>query len=156
MKFEEFKSNVERWAKDRGILQNGCPKTQALKLISEFGELCDAIAKEDRRETIDAIGDCAVVCVIIDKMVNPNGEVAITMWQSTVLYDCISDTLNKLASLITTESKNDVYGVLLGIKDIAVYENVDFMDCCEFAWNEIKDRKGFLNEHGVFVKESEK
>jgi hypothetical protein len=37
MNFEEFKNNVEKWAAERGILQNGNVYTQTLKLISEFG-----------------------------------------------------------------------------------------------------------------------
>jgi hypothetical protein len=36
---------VEDWASDRKILQYGDAKTQALKLMSEVGELADALIK---------------------------------------------------------------------------------------------------------------
>lgn len=152
MNFEEFKKNVEQWASERGILQNGNAYTQTLKLISEFGELCDAIAKSDTTEVADAIGDCAVVLVIINKL-NNHGDKAATIWQSTQQKDCLSDMLNALANMLTKPTTNLTYALELGLQDLATYNGLDFLACCEYAWNEIKDRKGFLNAQGVFIKE---
>lgn len=97
-----FQGNVLQWAFDRGILQNGTVQTQALKLSSESGEVCDAIAKHDYINLPLEIGDCAVLLVIIAELAG-----------------------------------------------------LDFQECCEAAWEKIKDRKGFLNEQGVFVKEED-
>jgi hypothetical protein len=36
---------------------------------------------------------------------------------------------------------------------IAEEYGLDFTDCVEQAYNEIKDRKGYLRSDGVFVKE---
>lgn len=52
---------IRDWAKDKGILDNGDPKTQYLKLMEEAGELAQEILKKDRLEIEDAIGDCVVV-----------------------------------------------------------------------------------------------
>ena len=52
---------IRLWANERGLYDNGDPKTQALKLVEEVGETCRAILKEDLPETIDGIGDCVVV-----------------------------------------------------------------------------------------------
>ena len=52
---------IRLWADERGLYDNGDPKTQALKLVEEVGETCRAILKEDLPETIDGIGDCVVV-----------------------------------------------------------------------------------------------
>ena len=98
----EFQGNVLQWAFDRGILQNGTVQAQGLKLASEAGEVCDAIAKNDDLGLQEEIGDVAVLLIII----------------------------SRLAGL-------------------------DFQDCCNAAWAKIKDRKGYLNEHGVFVKEED-
>lgn len=56
----EFES-IRNWAKDKGILSNGDPKTQVIKLFEEAGELSKSILKDDEDEFIDAIGDCVVV-----------------------------------------------------------------------------------------------
>ena len=36
---------------------------------------------------------------------------------------------------------------------MAYMAGMTFEECCEHAWNEIKDRTGHLNEDGVFVKD---
>ena len=52
---------IRQWANERGLYAKGDPKTQALKLIEEMGELAQAILKNDDVEFEDAIGDCVVV-----------------------------------------------------------------------------------------------
>ena len=52
---------IRDWADQRGLYENGDPKTQALKLVEEVGETCRAILKEDFEEVVDGIGDCVVV-----------------------------------------------------------------------------------------------
>lgn len=52
---------IREWAKEKGILDKGDPKTQCIKLFEETGELSKAILKNDEPEVIDAIGDCVVV-----------------------------------------------------------------------------------------------
>lgn len=56
----EFHS-IREWASERGLYENGDPKTQCLKLQEEVGELSRSILKDDIEETKDAIGDCVVV-----------------------------------------------------------------------------------------------
>ena len=52
---------IRRWAKNKGIIDNGDVKTQYIKLLEETGELAQAILKDDTDEFVDAIGDCVVV-----------------------------------------------------------------------------------------------
>ncbi len=59
---------TEMWAADRQILTHSDAKAQALKLVSEVGELADAIIKNDEAGVIDGIGDCTVVLVILAKL----------------------------------------------------------------------------------------
>lgn len=61
---ELFKA-VEQWGLDRQIIQNSSMQAQFLKLVSEIGELGDAIAKNDHEEIDDAIGDSIVVLIMI-------------------------------------------------------------------------------------------
>lgn len=57
--------DVIRWAEARGIIGNSDSKSQCLKFASEAGELCDAVNKGNREETIDAIGDVMVTLIIL-------------------------------------------------------------------------------------------
>lgn len=88
------------WSNERGITVNGKATTQALKLVSEVGELADNIIKD--RDCRDDIGDCLVV-------------------------------LTNLAKL----------------------KGYTLSECWDKAYNDIKDRKGYLNEHGNFIKEGD-
>lgn len=100
MTFEEFRANVIGWSKDRLIIPNSTPQAQTLKAVSEIGELCDAIAKGNDSEIVDAIGDICV-CLV----------------------------------------------------NIAELSGISFDLCLEAAWNEIRYRKGYMNENGVFIKD---
>lgn len=97
---EELNQRTWQWSEDRGINTNGKPQTQALKLASEVGELCDNIAKG--KDIKDDIGDCLVV-------------------------------LTNLATLTGTTLE----------------------ECWSYAYDDIKDRKGFLNEQGNFIKSTD-
>jgi NTP pyrophosphatase (non-canonical NTP hydrolase) len=58
--------------------------------------------------------------------------------------------------LAVEEQVKDAIGdcavVLAGI---ASMEGMTFEQCCEHAWEQIKDRKGYLNTKGIFVKETD-
>jgi uncharacterized protein YabN with tetrapyrrole methylase and pyrophosphatase domain len=43
--------------------------------------------------------------------------------------------------------------VLVCLINVAALEDLDLTNCLEHAYNEIKDRKGYLNADGVFVKD---
>lgn len=90
---------IRVWAEERGLYNQGDPKTQTLKLMEEAGEICRAVLKKDEPEIIDGIGDCVVV-------------------------------LTNLAHLCDTSIEN----------------------CIEAAYNEIKDRKGKM-DNGTFKKD---
>ena len=54
---------VMQWAKERGIYENGTALGQASKTVEEACELLVAIAKDDKAEIADAIGDVIVTLV---------------------------------------------------------------------------------------------
>ena len=85
----------------RGIFRNGIVATQALKLVSEVGELADNVAKH--RDIADDIGDCLVV-----------------------------------------------------LNNLAMMNELTLEQCLEVAYEDIKDRKGYLNSAGVFIKDSDR
>jgi NTP pyrophosphatase (non-canonical NTP hydrolase) len=60
---------IREWADERGLYDEGDPKTQALKLVEEVGETCRAILKGNDMEAIDGIGDCVVVLVNLAELI---------------------------------------------------------------------------------------
>ena len=55
--------SVMQWAQARGIYENGTALGQASKTVEEACELLIAIAKNDKAEIADAIGDVMVTLV---------------------------------------------------------------------------------------------
>ena len=91
---------IRDWASERGLYENGDPKTQALKLVEEVGETCRAILKEDRAEAIDGIGDCVVVLTNLAELLEMRIEDCIRE-----AYNEIKDRKGKMAN--GTYVKND-------------------------------------------------
>ena len=84
---------IRQWASERGLYENGDPKTQALKLVEEVGETCRAILKEDHDEVIDGIGDCVVVLTNLAELIGVPIESCID-----AAYDEIKNRKGKMAN----------------------------------------------------------
>jgi hypothetical protein len=74
----------------------------------------------------------------------------------TQLLKAVSE-MGELADAII---KRDRPAIIDGIGDVLVclivvgaIEDINLTHCLESAYNEIKDRKGYLNKNGVFVKD---
>lgn len=102
LSLEELTDRIYSWGYDRGITVNGKPISQTLKLGSEFGELCDNIAKGRHEKAKDDIGDMFVVLCMISKLIGS-----------------------------------------------------DMRECVEVGYLDIKDRGGYLNSEGIFIKEGD-
>ena len=76
---------IRLWAKDKGLYEEGDPKTQYIKLMEEAGEVGRAILKEDTAEIIDGIGDMVVVLTNLAEL---NG---------VSIEDCIQEAYNVIA-----------------------------------------------------------
>ena len=66
--------------------------------------------------------------------------------------------MGELADAITKRDRDAVIDglgdVLVCLVMVAAIEDVDLKQCFLSAYEEIKDRKGFLNREGVFVKDA--
>lgn len=63
--------HIRRWGEDVGITGEngkGTAPRQYHKLLEEVGELGEALMLGDAIETIDAIGDCAVVLILLAQL----------------------------------------------------------------------------------------
>lgn len=72
MNFDPLRENVINWAKDKNLLKPENHLKQFAKMVSEVGELGDALIKEDNPEIIDAIGDVQVCLIILCEQLGLN------------------------------------------------------------------------------------
>jgi NTP pyrophosphatase (non-canonical NTP hydrolase) len=68
---------ILEWANERGILISDNATKQMLKLTEEVGELAGAIAKNNKVDQIDAIGDIQVVLIILSEQLGINYKEAL-------------------------------------------------------------------------------
>lgn len=157
MTFDEFKNNVQQWAAERGIYEHSTAEAQLMKALSELGELADAIIKGDDEALKDAVGDVAVCVINYAKLAGLHSDgtpVDYIKSDSSILR--IGEMCVIIGRILRGDAVHDSARCLLDvIGGICQCEGLDFMDCCEHAWNEIKDRKGRMVPGGAFVKEVE-
>jgi NTP pyrophosphatase (non-canonical NTP hydrolase) len=95
-------------------------------------------------------------------------ELQVVMWgekrgiiqnsdSKTQLLKAFSE-MGELADAITKRDRNAVIDglgdVLVCLVMVAAIEDVDLKQCFASAYEQIKDRKGYLNATGVFVKDA--
>ena len=62
----------------------------------------------------------------------------------------LCDNINK-----GRDAKDDIGDCLVCLTNIAAIRGYTLAECWEVAFNDIKDRKGYMNKNGVFIKESD-
>ena len=164
MKFKKFKSNVIKWALERKIIPNSSFDAQYIKLIEELGELALGIRKKDEKLIKDSIGDVAVVLIVLAGLKKMSEQVFIENNEDNdFMYNfqelCANiGMLPRYAEPYNENRESMKYVIskcLTLLKKVAEKQGYEFMECCELAWDEIKDRKGYLRKDGIFVKEED-
>lgn len=123
--WSELEMNVVRWAEARQIVMNGKHIGQVRKTLEESGELIEAVAK------VDALKQVAEL--FSDVAIRPEFTALMDKAQSEV-NDAIGDIIVTL-----------IVGAAIADKNVVT--------CLGQAYDAIKDRKGYLNKLGQFVKE---
>lgn len=155
----EIIAKIEQWGEDRNLIKGSTPLNQGMKLFSEFGELCDAVAKDDLKGIKDGIGDVLVVCTIISKQVG----IPLTIDNLADLKELETKRYigllgYSLNSFVDTADQNDLLNIskdqsmiISTLDKIATAYDLTLEQCLEYAYNDIKYRRGLMYE-GVFVK----
>lgn len=154
-RFTELQQNVINWAKERGIFDAEHGSTaikQYLKFLTELGELSDAILKNNRERIKDGIGDC-IVCLINAGELLSEPIIGTERTSEAFAYAESFTKDYSAEELVFSLSKEDhiedqFFTLLILEKRLGFDEN----ECLEYAYNEIKDRKGKMI-NGEFVKE---
>lgn len=173
--YQELIANVVTWAEARNLIAGSNPAAQFLKLMEEHGEYLLAVEAlaEYRRdpayvnatelagirdEMKDAIGDTAVVLIIIaaqegvvDKLppIADHRRVAID-YALTMLAVALQDRSPSRDVLVALA----IWEALSALDKNAGQVGASLAACLNHAWHEIKDRTGRMVD-GIFVKEEE-
>jgi len=83
-----------------------------------------------------------------DRRIIENGDIKT---QGLKLVSEVGELADNLAK--GKDIRDDVGDCAVVLIIIAEIYGVSFEECLQFAYNEIKDRKGYLNENGVFIKD---
>lgn len=124
MSFAEFVLKVIRWSEDRKIIPRSTPLAQSRKTGEEAIELVEAAAK------MKLLND-------LEKGIPGIGNNLHFIEQK---------------ELARREFKDAAGDVTVTIVNACALADVDLVDCCWGAWDQIKDRKGELLPNGIFQK----
>lgn len=149
--WDDFVRKVTQWANDRNLIKGSTVQAQGLKGLSEAGELADNFAKG--KDIKDDIGDCCVVAVIATLQCNSQPRAPV------VAKDDYGEPNECVATIAREFSYSAGDGFMpTEVADAAatlcIFQGIDFIECLNQAWNDIKDRKGIMH-NGVFIKESD-
>ena len=164
MNIKELIEKIINWAKDRNLDEAGTVKAQSIKTAEEIAELIKAISKDNIDLIKDSIGDVFVTLVIGDMLdmqlnlfeeyyqeIRGNVKTHLTVYKKEEI-DCLAQEITN----VLRNGYNDelIFYGLANLIVIADIYNLNFIDCIESAYNEIKDRKG-KTVNGQFIKEED-
>jgi len=97
MSFAKLELDVIRWSEARKIIPNSTPISQLCKLEKEVNELRDALFESNMEESVDAIGDCAVVLINICALLDVN------------FTDCLAHAYDQIKDRKGTLGKDGIF-----------------------------------------------
>lgn len=161
---QELIDKVVKWGHDRNLNAPENLKGQTMKLCSEFGEIGDAIVEHNRNDLIDGIGDTLVVAIIIGQqigmpLVPDNFEILApdsTNWKD---FHRAAARLGTFTDYVLKEHRAQEQALQLtyfvtAVCDFADAHEIKVYDALEYAYEQIKDRKGVMYK-GAFIKEAD-
>lgn len=158
----ELEDLTVNWSETRGIIKNGKAATQALKLVSEFGELCRHLHSDEIEKCKDDIGDQAVVLTNLSRLIGAESlEVCLPNFNDRregilVLGDCIGQLCDNIIKNETEKAKTNIGNCMYQLIFLAsAICKTDLDVCWSMAYDEIKDRQGFLTPEGNFIKDTD-
>lgn len=166
----ELTGLITQWGVDRRIVQNATAFAQTRKTHEEFCELVSALAWVEccdpdsndtaMQEVKDAIGDIYVTLVMVCACNDTPIRMELDFAQiggmdkgplrfiESLIPDLIRDAVEDNTTVRITARR-----IVCGLMALCDSMGLDFIECVEAAYSEIKDRRGVLREDGVFVKE---
>jgi hypothetical protein len=179
MELGELNTAIIKWAEDRQILKHSTAYAQAIKTAEEVYELIQETTRLHRSDyDMDDMMDNYEFCQDVGDQLDAIGDIWVTLVVGASCYALgTGDDYQPWVTVMPSEVKNPTEAlqkalIPLGasskgqgsywmthnlmvsyLAQIVDSLGVTLTDCVEQAYNEIKDRKGYLNAQGIFVKE---
>ena len=157
---DDLEPLVIKWAKEKGILQNGTPYKQLLKTGEEILELLHAIEDNNLDEIEDAIGDIVVTLIIYAEM----KKIPCKRDFKNHSFKADDTAVHRLVTDYSVLLQTEKFGkslkpiidmhemMMIKLHRIACKYNFNIWECLQSAYNVIKNRKGKMI-NGTFVKD---
>lgn len=166
---EEYIVWILEWASAKGIIGKDNVdtrlNTQQLKFMSELGEYCDSVIKDDKEQIADALGDMFVVsCSILYLDMTSRGFFNGLPFRSECGLCKGQFGLRKRISGLKPDMQTfeylteytklcDVKSIWTGLEALAEHHELSFVQCVSGAYNTIRNRTGKTLPNGNFVKD---
>lgn len=98
--FDELIELVGDWAVNKGLVLESNSTRQMLKVVEEVGEVAGALAKGNRDDLIDAIGDSFITLIILSKQMSIDPDYALG-----VAYDVIKNRTGRTENGVFIKNK---------------------------------------------------
>jgi len=161
---KELIQQVQQWANERGLNKPEQAKTQFLKVLSEYGETCDAIIKREKNgddDIIDGFGDIIVTLIVLcntNSIEFDPSESIYLKWRiekNQLYFGSFLNQLNTIEYSLSYAPDDLQRSINMAAMELNSYIH-DFgftpEQCLAAAYSEIKDRKG-VTVNGTFIKD---
>ena len=85
-----------------------------------------------------------------DRGITENGT---AIGQATKTLEEVAELFDALNRNHTEDIMDAIGDIYVTLRGVCVTADIDMDECINQAYNEIKDRKGYLNDVGTFIKE---
>lgn len=164
---KDLDEKIISWARWRDLHKKGTVDGQAIKTAEEVAELIIGLSKDDKDKIIDSVGD-VYVTLVVGNLIQGKADfekafkIAEVDSKNIVGHYGAPDKAEQIINLMTATKEilrlgyiaNAISLMLLNIMIVAGKKQLNFKNCVESAYQEIKGRKGRIID-GTFVKESD-
>lgn len=173
---KDLDEKIISWARWRDLHKKGTVDGQAIKTSEEVAELIIGLSKDDKDKIIDSIGDVYVTLVVGNliqckadfekafkkadfekafKMAEVESKNIVGHFGAPDKAEQIINLMIATKEVLTLGYTTHTIGLMLmDIMIVAGEKQLDFKNCVESAYQEIKGRRGRIID-GTFVKESD-
>lgn len=145
----ELIQQVINWADEKGILAKSTPEKQFLKFMSELGEFCDELAKENYDAAKMELGDVIVTIILYFELSGNKFRIDSLATGSTGRTGRINRIICDLPTEAYQLSFNYLSDSLMSLTK-AIDSTPE--ECLQLAFDKISKRQGSM-VNGVFVKQ---
>jgi len=156
MNIEDYQEKIEFWAEARGLNKPEFAKKQCNKVMEEVGEFAGNLARG--KCVKDDVGDIFVTIVILAKQQNVYVDFSKNELGNNFYFGEPIRIYSLVGLLVSCEDEKQFKSIskklMNEILTFCIKNDIQFLECVQIAWDEIKSRKGRM-VNGSFVKESD-